>query len=683
MDYFIKAKPVWIEGRENELNSSLTLKARADFTGAKLYITANNFYRLCVDGKFVSFGPARTAKGYARVDIIDLSAFSEGEITIEVAGYACRSLSTVKASSFVTAELRKGDEVLLATGYDFDGFTTKRVQKVKRYSVQRHFSEVWDYNLDEKPVTLCTQPQPKYLDRVAPYAVCEDIEVKRAVEKGVFEVDESKSFRERYSFFLSDYWGYYKPDEVQGDPTKMVNTSKLTVEQSDVDFPVVIKSGQYVVADFGQIETGFLSATLKSEEGSDIILAFTEVREDGFFTQINAHNTVEIITDGKPMEFYSFEPYVCRYLALFVKSGSVTLEKLGVRTFVRDMTGAKEVKINDRELQAVYEAAKRTFAHNALDLYFDCPSRERAGWLCDSWFTGRVEHFLMGNTQTEDAFLENYRLYEWDGEIEEGFVPMCYPADVEVGGKFIPQWTMWYVYEVCEYLTKRNTTVDKELFRDSVYTIMNALARYETEEGLLCRLPSWNFVEWSTANQWTKDINWPTNALYCQILECVGTLYGEREKVEKANRLRCIIEERAFDGELFVDNAVEQNGVMVNTRNSSEACQYYMTLFCKIDIDVPRYSALKAYIKDGFESFDKTKKPFVEVNAFIGFYLRICTLIEKKEWEVLARDCKKFFGGMVEKTNTLWEYKTVVGSQDHGFASYAAIAIDLIAKNLK
>ncbi|MBQ7223956.1 MAG: hypothetical protein IJX06_00135 [Clostridia bacterium] len=113
------------------------------------------------------------------------------------------------------------------------------------------------------------------------------------------------------------------------------------------------------------------------------------------------------------------------------------------------------------------------------------------------------------------------------------------------------------------------------------------------------------------------------------------------------------------------------------------ACQYYMTLFCKIDLDVPRYSALKAYIKDGFESFDKTKKPFVEVNAFIGFYLRICTLIEKKEWEVLARDCKKFFGGMVEKTNTLWEYKTVVGSQDHGFASYAAIAIDLIAKNLK
>ncbi len=683
MDFFIKAKPVWTDGKENELNSSLTLKARASFMGAKLYITANSFYRLSVNGKYVSFGPARTAKGYARVDIIDLSAYGEGEIMIEVSGYACRSLSTVKASSFVTAELRRGDDVVLATGYDFNGFTTKRVQKVKRYSAQRHFSEVWDYNLDERPVTLCVQPAPKYLDRVAPYAVSEDVELSSAIEKGFFEVDENKNFRERYSFQLSDYWGYYKPDEVYGDPTKLVNTSEMEKEQSDVGFPVVLQSGQYVVADFGQIETGFLSTTLKNEPNSDIILAFTEVREDGFFTQINAHNTIEIITNGEPLDFYSFEPYVCRYVALFVKSGSVTLEKLGVRTFVRDMSNSRDVSIVDNELKAVFDAAKRTFSHNALDLYFDCPSRERAGWLCDSWFTGRVEHFLMGNTQTEDAFLENYRLYENDGEIVDGYVPMCYPSDIQLGGKFIPQWAMWYVLEVCEYLTQRNVNVDKELFRNSVNSILNALARSETDEGLLRQLPSWNFVEWSTANQWTKDINWPTNALYCQVLESVGTLYGYPEMVEKANRLRVIIAERAFDGELFVDNAILQNGEMVNTQNSSEACQYYMALFCKIDLDDPRYFALNNYIKDGFESFDKSKKPFVEVNAFIGFYLRICTLIERKEWEVLARDCKKFFGGMVEKTNTLWEYKTVVGSQDHGFASYATIAIDQIAKNLK
>jgi hypothetical protein len=31
---------------------------------------------------------------------------------------------------------------------------------------------------------------------------------------------------------------------------------------------------------------------------------------------------------------------------------------------------------------------------------------------------------------------------------------------------------------------------------------------------------------------------------------------------------------------------------------------------------------------------------------------------------------------MIEKTGTLWEYKQHKGSYDHGFASYAVVAID-------
>ena len=41
-----------------------------------------------------------------------------------------------------------------------------------------------------------------------------------------------------------------------------------------------------------------------------------------------------------------------------------------------------------------YSGAIRTFAHNAVDLYSDCPSRERAGWLCDSYFSAKTEYCL-------------------------------------------------------------------------------------------------------------------------------------------------------------------------------------------------------------------------------------------------------------------------------------------------
>ena len=78
--------------------------------------------------------------------------------------------------------------------------------------------------------------------------------------------------------------------------------------------------------------------------------------------------------------------------------------------------------MREPELRAIVEAAKATFAHNAVDLYSDCPSRERAGWLCDSFFTARAEYFLTGESRIEEAFLENFRLYTPDGSIPDSGV---------------------------------------------------------------------------------------------------------------------------------------------------------------------------------------------------------------------------------------------------------------------
>ena len=66
------------------------------------------------------------------------------------------------------------------------------------------------------------------------------------------------------------------------------------------------------------------------------------------------------------------------------------------------------------------------------------------------------------------------------------------------------------------------------------------------------------------------------------------------------------------------------------------------------------------------------------VNAFIGFYLKMWALMKMGEKELLASVVKEFFGGMVESTGTLWEYAQRRGSHDHGFASFAAVAIDFI-----
>ena len=242
---------------------------------------------------------------------------------------------------------------------------------------------------------------------------------------------------------------------------------------------------------------------------------------------------------------------------------------------------------------------------------------------------------------------------------------------------------MWYVLEVEEYLRHRNKAVDPVLFRPTVEGVLNYLARYENSDGLLEDLPSWNFVEWSDANSWTKNVNYPTNFLYAAVLLAADRLYGNTGWKTKAKHLQQRTAELSFDGELFTDNAVRnENGVLQNTGNTSEAGQYYAILFGNIDLDAPQYAPLKAHVLSGCKGVAQSGRRFVPVNAFIGLYLRLKTLLQLEQYSLLLDEVGDFFGGMAKKTGTLWEYREMKGSFDHGFASYAAYAMCVALENL-
>lgn len=694
---FLQAVPVFAAGKEKELNYSLLVRDFADnLKGCKLYVTAASFYRLSVNGKFVAFGPARTAGGYARVDELPLGKYHrEGgnEVVIEVAGYHCRSLSTVKQDSFVVAELRRGDDVLLATGRDFTGYrNAQKLQRTERYSGQRHFGEVYDlanmlFDEADRVALAPLKDVPAYLHRVVPYPTYARVCQKTYSSRGRFAAYEPKEFRlNRYSFAetMSDYWGYYPEQDVAHHPYRWLQKQKMAHERGG-KLPVTLSEGEYALIDFGGINVGFFEWSARALAECEVVLGFSELCSPRKFefTNMNVQNVIEYhLPADQRVHARSFEPYAARFAVMMVKKGKLTLSSFAMRCYEHDRARLVSHKEKDAALRRIFEAAQTTFVHNALDIYTDCPSRERAGWLCDSFFTGRAEYFLTGDSRVEDAFLENYRLYRPMADYPRGALPMCYPSDVQYPAsehpyaRWIPQWNMWYVLEVAEYLTKRRPSADRELFRASVYGFLELMARFENADGLLQDLPSWNFVEWSTANEWTKNVNYPTNFLYAEALRAAGKLYADAALIEKSDRVRATTAKLSFDGEVFIDNAVkDENGVLRNTRNSSEAGQYYALLFGDLDLTDPKYARLMAHVRNGFADFDATGRGFVPVNAFIGLYLRIWLLMELGERELLKANIKEFFGGMVKSTGTLWEYKQHKGSYDHGFASFVAEAI--------
>ncbi len=688
---FLEAKPIWAKGKSREMNTFVVFKTEIETAEkAELHIAGTVFYRVFVNDKFVCFGPARAAGGYVREDVIPLPQESTHRVVvIEAAGYYCKSISTVRQPSCLEAEIRCEGNVIAGTGKDFKAYLPGcRVQKVERYSAQRHFTEVWDYT-DRKGNLFSTceteieivEKEPQVLERTAPYPLYEDRNLKEIYRRGIYTFEESLPYqKQKYSWQMSDDWGFYDWEEIEYHPFSFAQRLQQQIKSKAECIPITICEGEYVIFDFGRVEAGFLKTEIQSLEESDVVISFCEYFEGELFCfqNMNVHNVLEYFFDKDDgREIQSFEPYTFRFVMVAVRSGTVCLKSFGMKTYMFDTGKVKALGSPNKEWNDIYRAAVRTFAHNAVDLYSDCPSRERAGWLCDSYFTAKTEYALTGETKVEDAFLENYRLYKNGGELPKGMLPPCYPSDFKTHQSYIPQWTMWYILEVEEYIHKRGHEELKEEFRKSIYDLLDFYRKYENEDGLLENLPGWNFVEWSKANEWTQDVNYPTNFLYARVLECVYLLYGDETCKERSRQVRETSIAQSFKGGYFRDHAVrDANGNLELMEDSSEACQYYAILFGGFDIHSEQYKELKHLVIHVFSPQREEVMPEIfPVNMFIGAYLRMETLLQMKEYELVLRDVVGFFGSMEKYTGTLWEYKQHKGSYDHGFASYALVVI--------
>ncbi|MBP3301301.1 MAG: hypothetical protein J6M34_07365 [Clostridia bacterium] len=685
---FQKAIPVYPKNQSETLNTFTTFPLETgSLEGAELHITAASFYQLWVNGEFVAFGPARTAKGYAREDVISLDRFrgERNHVQILVAGYFCKSFNGVKQKSFLQAELRKGDEILYATSLETKAYRNgRKLQKTPRYAGQRQFAEHWDLSASALEELLPVEEieHPVILDRVVPYPTYERIGLSEIASRGTLKLredaDPSKRNYSGRSGRLAEGWGEFKEEEILAFPYTWIRQYEQIKTEGTSSLPVTLREGEYAILDFGRIECGFFDLKVSCSEESDLVLGYSEGGSgDKFeYTTMHALNAMEFHLPAEERHATAFEPYTARYILVAAKKGTITVSQFGIIPYEADTSAVSLPDTGDETLNAIARGAVRTYAHNAVDLYTDCPSRERAGWLCDSYFTAKTEYFLFGKVPVEKAFLENFRLYR-NEELPEGALPMCYPADIEVGAKFIPQWTMWYLLEVAEYLLQRAPEEDKEAFRPSVDGLLKFYQRYENNDGLLEKLPSWNFVEWSAANSWTQDVNYPTNFLYAEVLRRMADLYGDASLKEKAAKIAKTAREQSFNGSLFLDHAIRnEEGALVRQEHCSEVCQYYAILFGDVDLNDEIYAELRNLVYNVFGAERKQELPDIEpINAFIGVYLRMEALLKLEKYDLLISDIREFFGAMEQETGTLWEYRQGTGSRDHGFASYALVAM--------
>ncbi len=687
-DFFVKAKPIWATGEGNVKNLSLkfTLNLK-DEEAVTLKLTACNFYRIVFNGQFVGYGPARGAHGHYRVDEYNLNCKKGGSVLeIIVAGYRCNSFYGVNEQPFLIAEVNGKRVYYTAKDGDFSCTSTSRIVKTPRYSYQRTFTECYDYSLAETIKNLEEIGGGVYSERYVSYPVYPN-ETGAEVETGTFTTDDTlpvfnSRFLEKESIEL------YKLSELEFNPNEFL--CKAVYKKSPVKHElnsVLLNANNYAVYDLGKIYSGFIGVDLYAKEESEVYIIFEEIdANDGKgnseidlkFYRNDTLNFIALKGVKGEKSFISFEPYSARYIKVLVVNGSVKLNGVYMKKYENPDADLFNLRCDDAELEEIIEAAKNTFKQNAVDVLTDCPGRERAGWLCDSYFTSFAEKLLTGDNKVERNFLENYAENEYQGLLPDGMIGMCYPADFE-DGLYIPNWAMWYIVELESYLkrTKDPTLIEKS--KNKVYGLIKFFEKYENEYSLLENLESWVFIEWSPAggDDYIKGVSFPSNMLYCLALKSAAAIYNDNALNEKAEKIKSAVLKLSFDGEFFRDNAIRENGVLKTTDNVSEICQYYAFYSGIASFEEHKDLWQKLLVEFGPERNENETYPnVVKSVVFIGNYLRLFLMMQMGEKQKILSDCKDLFLPMARKTGTLWEHGGTNASLNHGFAS---VAVNLIS----
>lgn len=690
---FIKAAPVWPKNKETEVNLTLQFKVLCPaLPETQIHIATSGLYNLWVNGRFAAFGPARAGKNHFRMDKIDISPLltrDKNVVVIEVTGYNAFSFEIQKQPSFLQAEIVAKGVPIAWTGRDFTARVHPfRRRKTQRYSFQRVLSEAYAITAIDGFLTeptpgheiLAVTAEKQIIPRLAPYPQYEEATAVPQWAGTIHPITPEKLRQDRAWLNVSDEKLTGWPiEELEVFPTGECQYFSFT----SADLPPTghLPQNSYALYRLACNMTGQVAFTVTCQAPVTLYLMFDEVLTDGRidFLRMECANAIRWDLCPGTHSLRTFNVYTMQYLQIAAIGGECRIATPQMVQYKHPPVVATYTP-SSAALARITDAAIETYRQNAVDLFTDCPSRERAGWLCDSFFTSRVEHLLTGNSLVETSFLENFLHEEHYAALPEGIFPMCYPAD-HMDHVFIPQWTLWLILQLREYRDRGGSRELIRRYEPRIKKLLDYFKKFENADGLLERLEGWNFVEWSMANQLTQDVNYPTNMLYSAALRATADLYGDTSLIKKADTVLDTVRSQSFDGQFFVDNACRQDGKLISSGERTEVCQYYAFFFGAATAE-SHPELLKILVED-FGPDRKNTGAWPQIhpaNAFIGNYLRLDILMELGYYDKVRQNIEGYFLYMAEETGTLWENIGDTASCNHGFASYVLCWLDKLEK---
>lgn len=479
------------EDNEIYLNRHIIFRKKftlSDIDDAKLLITADDYYRLYINGHFVTSGPAASYPCCYYYNEIDVSDYlTSGENTFAIHVYYQGLINRVWVSGdrrcMLRLELLVGGRTVLVSDESWRCHNHTAYTALHKIGYETAFTEIYDSRSPE-----CDFYLPHFDD-------------SRWESSAIYK--------------NADY-------KLIPQPTKQLIYYKTEPK-------IIKKRDTGVYLDFGQEFVGYIYAEMRGNAGDTVTLhTGEELTDDGsvrYNLRCNCVYEDKWILSGGLDKLNQFDYKAFRYAEIILPEGA---ELIDVYMIVRHYPYARRASFSSLtpDEEKIVELCENTIKYCMQENFVDCATREKGQYLGDVTIAARSHAILTGDTSMmKKAILDFCR----SSFICEGIMAVSTSSFMQEIADYslqFPAHALW-VYK---------TDGDLEFLRlvePYMTGVLNYFKKYMGENGLISSLTEkWNLVDWPknlrdgyVYRERQGDLHNVLNAFFCGFLDSMDELY--------------------------------------------------------------------------------------------------------------------------------------------------------------
>jgi len=467
-------------------------------------VSADNRYKLYVNGTLVSVGPARGDTYYWNYETIDLAPYlTAGKNSIAAIVWNEAEVRPEAQISLRTAFILQGNsanEEILNTGTSWKCIQNKAYTAITGIGYPTYYvagpGELVDMNKTIKnwmgtDYDDTAWPNAGVLDRGKPKG-CSDAFGWMLVPSAIPQMER---ILQRIPL-LRKSEGVAVPSSFPATKTAINIPANTTVT---------------LLLDQTYLTNAYVNLNFSNGKGAAMSLMYAESMFDNlskYGSRKGNRNDVEgkdfagrrdsIISDGTPgQSFNTLYWRTYRYVRLRIqtKDDPLVIDDLyGTFTGYPFQQNAK-LQTGDPEMQKILDIGWRTARLDAIETYMDCPYYEQLQYIGDTRIQAMVSYYNSG----DDRLARNAINLMDHSRIAEGLTLSRHPS---YSPQIISTFSLWYIGVLHDYWMYRP---DSNFVKDKLQgerTVLDFFSKYQQSDGSLTGTPYWTFVDWANGKHW-------------------------------------------------------------------------------------------------------------------------------------------------------------------------------------